>query len=141
MTQTVIFGARETDVRDAVADGDRLWVPLDDLPAATGYEAKPQGLCHGDLCVPIPAGRRAAWLDEGGRRLDVAAFAGHLGHTLARDTAQGIWSFGPAVSRNAWAGSGPVEAPDVMLPDLDGRMHSLSGQRGKKVLLYCWASW
>jgi peroxiredoxin len=34
-----------------------------------------------------------------------------------------------------------LEAPDFTLPDLEGRRHSLSDQRGKKVLLVTWASW
>ena len=32
-------------------------------------------------------------------------------------------------------------APDFSLPDLDGKLHSLSEQRGKKVLLIAYASW
>ena len=32
-------------------------------------------------------------------------------------------------------------APDFTLPDLEGRLHSLSEHRGKKVLLVTWASW
>ena len=34
-----------------------------------------------------------------------------------------------------------LEAPDFTLPDLDGRLHTLSAQRGKKVLLVAYASW
>jgi hypothetical protein len=34
-----------------------------------------------------------------------------------------------------------LEAPDFTLPDLDGRLHSLSEYRGKKVLLVAYASW
>jgi AhpC/TSA family len=34
-----------------------------------------------------------------------------------------------------------LEAPDFTLPDLAGRPHSLSAQRGKKVLLVAYASW
>jgi hypothetical protein len=34
-----------------------------------------------------------------------------------------------------------LNAPDFTLPDLDGRMHSLSQYRGKKVFLVSWASW
>ena len=34
-----------------------------------------------------------------------------------------------------------LEAPDFTLPDLDGRMHTLSAYRGKKVFLAVWASW
>ena len=33
------------------------------------------------------------------------------------------------------------EAPDFTLPDLEGRQHSLSDYRGRKVFLASWASW
>ena len=34
-----------------------------------------------------------------------------------------------------------LEAPDFTLPDLEGRLHSLSDHRGKKVFLVAYASW
>ncbi|HBZ72119.1 MAG TPA: hypothetical protein DEP35_21275 [Deltaproteobacteria bacterium] len=34
-----------------------------------------------------------------------------------------------------------LQAPDFTLPDLAGKLHSLSEQRGKKVLLIAYASW
>src|SRR5262245_22345130 len=34
-----------------------------------------------------------------------------------------------------------LEAPDFTLPDLDGRPHSLSQHRGKKVFLVAYGSW
>jgi hypothetical protein len=34
-----------------------------------------------------------------------------------------------------------LEAPDFALPDLAGRLHRLSEQRGKKALLIAYASW
>lgn len=34
-----------------------------------------------------------------------------------------------------------LEAPDFRLPDLEGRLHSLSEHRGQKVLLVAYASW
>jgi len=139
MAQTIIQGTREIEVADAAAEGGRLWVPLDALEGATGWVAKTEGMCQGDVCVPIPRGRREEWLD--GARLDYAAFAAHLGHGVAREEGRGAWSFGPAAGRPAAAGVGPVVAPDLRLPDLDGEMHSLAEHRGKKVLLYCWASW
>jgi hypothetical protein len=138
MAQTILYGALETELAGATADGDRLWIPLDELERATGWTAKPQGVCRGEVCVPVPADRTAAWLD--GARLDFASFAGHLGHAVARDEQHGVWSFGPAVGRDAGASS-PVAAPDFRLPDLEGTPHALSDYRGKKVLLYCWSSW
>ena len=45
----------------------------------------------------------------------------------------------PARARAAALAS--LEAPNFTLPDLDGRLHSLSEHRGKKVLLVAYASW
>jgi hypothetical protein len=147
MTETVLYGDLDSELEGAAADGDRLWIPLGDLPRATGWTAKPEGLCRGEVCVPVPAARRDAWFDAAGR-LDFAGFAAHLGHAVARDPERGAWAFGPAADRGgpaAGAGpagpTGPVMAPDVRLPDLDGNLHALSDYRGKKVLLYCWSSW
>jgi hypothetical protein len=140
MAQTVLYGALENELAGAAADGERLWIPLDDLARATGWTAKPEGLCRGEVCVPVPAARRADWLDDA-RGLDFAAFAAHLGHAVVRDADRGVWAFGPPADRGAASGSGPVIAPDVRLPDLDGKLHALSDYRGKKVLLYCWSSW
>jgi AhpC/TSA family len=152
MAQTILYGALETELASAAADRDQLWIPLDDLERATGWTAKPQGLCQGERCVPVPAARKAAWFsvdgpDGAGRGLDFAAFATHLGHAVARDAERGVWAFGPPADRGAASASGalassePVAAPDFRLPDLDGNLHSLSDYRGKKVLLYCWSSW
>lgn len=147
MAQTVLYGALETELAGAAADRDRLWIPLDDLERSTGWTAKPEGLCRGEICVPVPAARKADGpdgpdgADREQRRLDFAAFAAHLGHAVARDEERGVWSFGPPADRGAVSASGPVVAPDFRLPDLDGKLHSLSDYRGKKVLLYCWASW
>jgi hypothetical protein len=55
----------------------------------------------------------------------------------AADRGQGIAAF---VAADQPAGGGSVEAPDFTLPDLDGRMHSLSDYRGRKVVLLTWAS-
>lgn len=33
------------------------------------------------------------------------------------------------------------QLPDIVLPDLDGRPQRLSEYRGRKLLLFMWASW
>jgi hypothetical protein len=140
MPQTLLYGALETELAGASADRDRLWIPLDELERSTGWTARPEGLCRDEACVPVPAARQAEWFDGAGR-LDFAAFAAHLGHAIARDEERGAWSLGPAADRGPVTGAGPVMAPDLRLPDLDGALHALSDYRGKKVLLYCWSSW
>ena len=81
---------------------------------------------------------RAALADESG--VDLSAFARALGRPLALDVAERAAALGtPAAERSASMAT--LEAPDFTLPDLSGRMHSLSDHRGKKVLLIAYASW
>ena len=135
---TVIYGDNAVEVAGARwRDGD-VWVPLSDLPSATGWEVRPEGVCAGDTCVPLPAGE--SWSDA--EAFNLSAFARHLGMAEAAEAAhagEGIVAFVSA-GRPSGAGSGPVEAPDFTLPDLDGNLHSLSDHRGKKVVLLTWAS-
>jgi len=44
-------------------------------------------------------------------------------------------------ARERAAALASLEAPDFTLPDLGGRLHSLSEHRGKKVLLVAYGSW
>jgi AhpC/TSA family len=145
MAQTILYGNQITTIDGARAEGDHLWIPLAELERSTGWKLEPQGLCRGDVCVPIPPDRKHDWVDEGRGQLDLAAFAGHLGEPAVHDVGQDAWSFGPAMTGRGGSegqqGSGPVPAPDFALPDLDGKLHSLSAYRGRKVFLFCWASW
>jgi hypothetical protein len=76
----------------------------------------------------------------GAAGIDLAAFAAALDRPLALDTAERTAALGtPAAERRAALAS--LEAPDFTLPDLAGRLHSLSDHRGKKVLLVAYASW
>ncbi len=34
-----------------------------------------------------------------------------------------------------------LNAPDFTLPDLGGKMHSLTEYRGQKIIMVAWASW
>jgi hypothetical protein len=140
MAETILYGDREATLPEARAEGDKLWIPLEDLEGATGWRPEPRGLCRGEICVPLPPDKAGQWIDRAAGRLDFAAFASHLGHTLVREPKLAVWSFGPPV-QPVPPGSGPVEAPDFVLPDLDGKLHSLSAYRGRKVFLFCWASW
>jgi hypothetical protein len=145
MAQTILYGNQVASVDGARAEGDRLWIPLAELERSTGWKLEPQGLCRGDACTPMPPDRKRDWIDERRGQLDFAAFAAHLGEPAVHDAGHGAWSFGPAMSARRVSerphGSGPVAAPDFSLPDLDGKLHSLSAYRGRKVFLFCWASW
>ncbi len=105
----------------------------DDLrfdPAVLGWERKPQGLCRGDICVPVTAETR----------MDLASVARLLGRPLVMDIGERVASLGAAAADRASALNSGV-APEFELPDVSGTMHRLSDHRGRKVALYSWASW
>jgi hypothetical protein len=106
------------------------------LRNALGIEIKPQGLCRGAVCVPIRD--TAALVTEDG--VDLATCADLLGCPLALDVdARAAYLGVPAPDRGRDLAT--LDAPDFTLPDLDGRLHSLSDYRGKKILLIAHASW
>jgi len=139
MPVTLIYEDTPSTVASAAAHGEDLWLSLADLQAATGWEWKPQGVCRGEVCVPLPPGRHDEFVapDE---RFNVAAFARYLDHPVVHDDAEQVWLIGEAATARRDALRSLV-APDFRLPDLDGKLHALSDYRGKKVLLLSWASW
>ncbi len=131
-----LIGSEEHDVDLAVHDGT-VWALAAELAAATGWELKPEGLCRGDVCVPVRD--LAALVDEDGRvSLDV--FARVVGKVVAVDLEQQVAVLGDgAVARRDALES--LEAPDVELPGIDGQRHHLSEWSGRKRAVAAWASW
>jgi hypothetical protein len=128
----------ETVIPDARVEGERLWLSPDEFETSTGWSSRPEGLCRGSVCVPIPPGREREFVRGG--QTDAAAVWLHLGQPLAHSTDGGVWVLGTAAADRA-AALRSLAAPDFSLPDRSGRLHSLSEHRGKKVLLVSWASW
>ena len=117
-----------------VSTHDGLWMSAADAAKVTDWALKPEGMCLAERCVPLPA---AAVKDK---EVDVAAFWIKLGGPVVGAENGEVWALGvPADERNA-ALEG-LEAPDFTLPDVDGKPHTLSALRGKKVFLATWASW
>jgi hypothetical protein len=124
-----------TDSGEFAADAkDGTWLKAEDVARATGYVLKPEGMCRGDQCVPLP---KEAVRD---RRVDIAAFWRRVDAPMVADAAGEIFSLGTAAEDRNAALAG-LSAPDFTLPDLTGKPHTLSQLRGKKVFLSTWASW
>ena len=132
---TIIDEGRAAAVRARTA-GSRVRLSPEALETALGWQLKPQGLCRGAVCVPVPPG--AALVTAEG--VDLGELASLLGRPLAVDPVERAAFLG-ASPRDRGAALGSLEAPDFTLPDLAGRRHRLSDHRGKKVLLVAWASW
>jgi hypothetical protein len=96
------------------------------LQQATGWEIKPEGACKGEVCVPLPAGD-----------FDLASTADRLGMAIVHAPDLGLWAVGPeTLGGRALA---TAQAPELVLPDLDGNDFRLSSLRGQKVVLVSWA--
>lgn len=105
-----------------------LHVPVERFEAGTGWSLKPEGACRGEICVPLPPSADL---------VDVEAVAARLGMPVVRHEAADLWALGPA-SLEGHALPSAV-APELELPDVDGRPFRLSSMRGRKVLLVAWA--
>ena len=138
-TATILFPAGKVTVTGE-ADAEALWLAPAELAKAGGWELKPEGLCRGSLCVPVPPG--ASWVRGRGADVcvDVSGLSRHMGQPVAASPEHAAWSIGLAAEDVADR-LRSLDAPDFTLPDLDGRMHTLSSFRGRKVFLLAWASW
>ena len=96
------------------------------LQEATGWEIKPQGACKGEVCVPLPDGD-----------FDLASTAERLGMVIVPAPDLGLWAIGPETLGGRALTT--AQAPDLVLPDLDGDEFHLSSLRGQKVVLVSWA--
>ena len=105
-------------------------IPADEFARVTGWHLRPEGLCRDDRCVPFAARDRDA--------IALADAARALGMPLVQDAAHGLWALGAEMGGHALA---TAAAPDLELPDAQGRPFRLASLRGQKVLLVAWASW
>jgi hypothetical protein len=114
---------------------DSLRVAVKDFEARTGWSVQPQGLCQGDVCLPLPETATA------GGMLDIEGVAERAGMPLVADEVHGLWALGPAAGPGRHALT-TAKAPELELPDIrTGDLFRLSSLEGQKVLLLAWASW
>ena len=128
-------GTRSFELQADVASGS-FRLPHGSVRESLGWELKPEGLCRDSVCAPVAD--RTTLGD--GESLDLEALAGALNRPLALDVDEDVAVIGAAAAdrRNSLAS---LQAPDFTLPDLSGKLHTLSDQRGRKVLLVVYASW
>jgi peroxiredoxin len=117
-------------------DGDRVLLDPGSLEATTGWVLKAEGLCRGDVCVPVRD--REALVVDGA--IDVAAFAAALGCPAVVDAAEGVVAVGAPVAERVEAMES-LDAPDFELPRLTGEPFRLSSTSGRKRVVATWASW
>ena len=140
MRATVLLPGESVVVEAHGAEGEDLWLDPPALARCGGWEIKPEGLCRGALCVPVPPGKALVDAGGAGPRVNLTALARHMGQPVAASSEHAVWSIG-ATAKDAADRLLSLEAPDFTLLDMDGKPYSLSSFRGRKVFLLAWASW
>jgi hypothetical protein len=135
----VLSAGRELETERLPERGrEALWMHAGDLERATGWSLRPEGLCSGDVCTVISAAARETLVDRDD--VCVSGLWESLGRPVLHDESRSIWMLGEAAADRSRKLES-LEAPDFTLPDIEGKLHSLSDFRGKKVFLATWASW
>ena len=62
----ILASGKTNEVSQRTDATGALWVRLNELRGATGWQMKPQGACLGELCVPLPANKREEWIADAG---------------------------------------------------------------------------
>jgi len=123
---------------DAEVDRERGTFLIDPtaLHDVLGWELGPNGLCRGDICVPVGA------VDDllVGDRIDVLAVAAAVRQPAAVDLDAGIVAVAlPAELRHQALDD--LDAPSFTLPDLNEVPRALDEWSGSKKLLVTFSSW
>jgi hypothetical protein len=135
MTQLTVIDESGSHSLGQVGFGE-LGVSANDFARATGWTLKPEGLCKGEVCVPV---RDTSAMSDG-TAIDVAEFARVTGRNMVIDASRNVVAIGEQASSRA-ALMATLDAPNFSLPDINGNLVSLSDFANRKKLILAWSSW
>jgi hypothetical protein len=110
-----------------------LRVPVAEFTALTGWEAKPEGMCRGEVCVPAP-------LALDGDMVNVEAAAERLGMPVVHDPKHNVWALGVATATGRALASAKAVFPTSLI-DAMGNAFDFASMRGRRMIMVAWASW
>lgn len=139
---TVLIGDRAVRVEKPRIEAGELWVVSGTLQKINNCQIKPEGVCIGQVCIPITERERAelvrTWDKE--EYVSLTKLAAKLNQAVVADVDERVWSFGPS-SQTQKEQLQSFMAPDFTLTDRKGNKIRLADFVRKKVLLLTWASW
>ncbi len=136
MTSTVVITDTGTTTIDAVLDEGHVRAHPSVLDTVFGWHLEPQGMCRGDVCIPLPSDAKPG--PDG--LVDLQVIASVLGRPSASDPDSGVLAVGVerSVRRHALR---DLALPEFTLPDLDGTPVSSASWRERKHLVLAFSSW
>ncbi len=135
----VLEGSTRTMERSlAQVESETVYLPVSFFESALHLERKdlaPQlvGLCQDDLCIPLPVRSYEGTEYVSSRGLVDALTGAYL---WDGKTDRLLMDLRPQPKQ-----AGTQKEIDFALPDLDGKTIQLADFRGKKVIVFAWASW
>jgi len=112
-------------------------LPVAEFADLTGWEAKPEGLCRGEACVPAPGALTGA---SNNLVVDVTVAAQKLGMPLVHDAKHNIWALGASTITGRALASAVAAFPSSLI-DAMGRTFDFNSLRGRRIIMIAWASW
>ncbi len=106
------------------------------LEQATGWSLKPEGLCRGQVCVPVLDVAALSKADQ----VDLNEFARLVQQNIVIDAQRKVVALGE-LAQIRGTEMATLDAPDFTLPDIHGRQVSFSDYNRRKRLLLAWSSW
>jgi hypothetical protein len=135
MTRLTVIDESGSHSLDQLSFGN-LGVSAHDFARTTGWSLKTEGLCKGEVCVPV---RDAAAMSDGDA-IDIAEFARVTGRNMLVDETRHVVAIGEQASGRS-ALMATLDAPNFTLPDINGNLVSLSDFVNRKKLILAWSSW
>jgi hypothetical protein len=134
---TIVIDDKAT-ICNANVKNNELWIDQKELEKAIGWSIKPEGFCQGNTCIPYPKTEADAFVQ--GSEVNVSSFWNLMDKPILHDESGDTWMLGTG-HKERLSVLNSLQAPDFSLPDLDGKRHSLSDYKGKRVFLTTWSSW
>lgn len=110
-----------------------LTVPASEFSEVTGWDAKPQGMCRGEVCVPAPGALN-------NDTVDVVRAAERLGMPIVHDEANKVWAIGGATATGRALSTAEARFPTSLI-DAMGNAFDFASLRGRRIIMVAWASW
>ncbi|MDA7977987.1 MAG: hypothetical protein MPJ50_04350 [Pirellulales bacterium] len=139
--QTFLVDGREVPLESTQEIEGAQWISTKDLQTLTGFTIKPEGACIGEICVPINDDVRQQLIrtEDGKEWIQLDLFLETVNQPVAKDNEERVWSLGRRVDSLANYKLGVAD--DFELRDRSNKLVRLSDYRGKKVIIFTWASW
>ena len=105
----ILANGKTTEIAQRTDDTEHLWVRVGELPRATGWQIKPQGMCLGEMCVPLPDAKVGEWIAdaEDWVWMCYSEFADMIGQKYVRTVTCGVSARFPKSVAPGWSSELP----------------------------------